>query len=58
MIIRVRCEVKNQEKDQLRRLVIREIKAERDCQETVARLKRLGYRYNASTVKRYYEALS
>ena len=45
----------NQEKDELRRLVKEKIKAGRDCQETTASLKRLGY--NANTITRYYKAL-
>jgi len=42
----------NQEKDELRRLVIREIESGRDIQEATAKLRRLGY--NASTIRRYY----
>lgn len=48
--------MKNQEKDELRQLVIQKIKVGRDCQETVASLKRLGY--NASTIRRYYKTFS
>ena len=43
----------NQEKDQLRQLVIRKIEMGRSCQETIASLKRLGYK--ANTIRRYYK---
>lgn len=48
--------MKNQEKDELRQLVIQKIKAGRDCQETVVSLRRLGY--NANTIRRYYKTFS
>lgn len=46
----------NQEKNILRQLIIKKIKAGKDLQETTASLKRLGY--NATTIRRYFRALS
>lgn len=46
----------NQEKDELRRFVRWDIKVGRNCKETIAHLKSLGY--SATTIRHYFKALS
>jgi len=45
----------NKEKDELRREVKHQIEIGRDLPETIAKLKRLGYK--STTIRRYYIAL-